>query len=131
MVRTGTEADVVDHDQLVVALVVGKGGRVEGPRGQQLGVGLSDAPRHLTQVLGVELDTERGEQVGGGPLGGGPRRPVPCGRRGARGGAGVAAALGAAGRDRRGPQGLLELRQNHLAELVARSVRGPTSRCGA
>jgi hypothetical protein len=38
-------------------------------------------------VLGVELDTERGEQVGGGPLGGGPRRPVPCGRRGARGGA--------------------------------------------
>jgi hypothetical protein len=26
-------------------------------------------------VLGVELDTERGEQVGGGPLGGGPRRP--------------------------------------------------------
>jgi hypothetical protein len=38
------------------------------PRGQQLGVGLSDARRCLTQVLGVE----RGEQVGGGPLAAGP-----------------------------------------------------------
>jgi hypothetical protein len=41
------KGDVRGHDQLVVTLVVGKGGRVEAPRGQQLGVGLSDAPRRL------------------------------------------------------------------------------------
>ncbi len=71
------KGDVLGHDQLVVTLVVGKGGRVEGPRGQQLGVGLSDAPRRLAQVLG----TEHGEQVGGGPPGGGQGRPPPVRRR--------------------------------------------------
>jgi hypothetical protein len=70
------KGDVLGHDQLVVTLVVGKGGRVEGPRGQQLGVGLSDAPRRLAQVLG----TEHGEQVGGGPPGGGQGRPPPVRR---------------------------------------------------
>jgi hypothetical protein len=68
------------HDQLVVTLVVGKGGRVEALGVSSSGVGLSDAPRRLAQALGVELDTERGEQVGGGPLGGGQGRPPPVRR---------------------------------------------------
>ena len=50
-------------DQLVVALVVGKGGRSKGPGREQLGVGVGDPARRLLESLGVHIGAERAQKV--------------------------------------------------------------------
>jgi hypothetical protein len=45
------ERDVANQDELVVALFVREGRRVEGLRGEQFRVGLRNAPGGLAQVL--------------------------------------------------------------------------------
>ena len=53
----GLEGDAPGQDELVVALVVGKGGEVEVPRGEQLGVGAGHPPGRLDQVVRVRVVT--------------------------------------------------------------------------
>ena len=50
-------------DQLVVALVVGKGGRPKGLRREQLGVRVGDPARRLLESLGVDIGTEPAQKV--------------------------------------------------------------------
>ena len=57
----GGERDRPRHHQLVVALVVRKGGGFEGLGGEQLGVRASDAGRGVGAALAVTVDAERVE----------------------------------------------------------------------
>ena len=50
-------------DQLVVALVVGKGGRPKGLRREQLGIRVGDPARRLLESLGVHVGTEPAQKV--------------------------------------------------------------------
>ena len=50
-------------DQLVVALVVGKGGGSKGLGREQLGVRVGDPARRLLESLGVHIGAERAQKV--------------------------------------------------------------------
>src|SRR3954452_11728537 len=63
------ERDVARHDELVVAAVVGERGGVEVRRRQQLGVHGGHPARRLPPRLVVEVDAERGQEVGRRALG--------------------------------------------------------------
>jgi hypothetical protein len=67
------------HDQLVVAVVVGKRRRAEGLRREQLGVGVGHPPRRLQQALGIDVGAQRPQQLARGALHG---AMVDRGRRG-------------------------------------------------
>ena len=56
------ERDRPRDDQLVVALVVGKGGGSKGRR-EQLGVGVRDPARRLLESPGVNIGAERAQKV--------------------------------------------------------------------
>jgi hypothetical protein len=57
-------------------LVVGKGGQPELTRGEQLGVRAGHPAGGVGQALPAQVDTERGQELGGGRFGGGQ---VPTG----------------------------------------------------
>jgi hypothetical protein len=65
----GVHRDVAGEDELVVVLVVGKGGEVEVAGREQLGVRRSDASRCVAQVCARGVLAQRLEQVGDRPLG--------------------------------------------------------------
>src|SRR3954451_8032759 len=71
------ERDVARHDELVVAAVVGERGGVEVRRRQQLGVHGGHPARRVPSRLVVEVDAERGQEVGRRALG---RRGRRCRR---------------------------------------------------
>ena len=59
------------HDQLVVALVVRKGGRSEGVWREQLGIGVGHPPGRVVERRGIDVGTNRPEQIARRPLQGG------------------------------------------------------------
>ena len=72
------ERDRPRDDQLVVAVVVGKRGRPERLRRQQLGVGVGDPARRLLERLGIDVGAERPQELAGRALHG---RVVDLARR--------------------------------------------------
>ena len=58
-------------DQLVIAVVVGKGGRLKRLRRQQLGIRVGHPARRLLKRLGVDVGAERPQQLPSGTLHGG------------------------------------------------------------
>ena len=63
--------------QFVIAFVVGKGGQPERLRGKQLRVRASHPRRRRSPLFGVEVDSERGQEVRCGALRGvGVHRPL-------------------------------------------------------
>jgi hypothetical protein len=65
----GLEGDAPGQDQLVVAFVVGKGGEVEFPGGEQLGIGAGHSPGCLGQVVRGRVVTQGDEEIRDRPLG--------------------------------------------------------------
>ena len=57
------ERDRPRDDQLVVAVVVGKGGRAKRLRREQLGIRVGHPAGRLLERLGVDVGAERAEQV--------------------------------------------------------------------
>jgi hypothetical protein len=58
----GVEGDVSGYHELVVVLVVRKGGEVERPRREELGVGLGDPSRSIDQRLVLDIGAKSLEQ---------------------------------------------------------------------
>src|SRR5688572_26419860 len=63
MLAEGLEGNAPGQDELVIAFVVGEGGEVEVPRGEQLGVRLGYPPGCLDQVLRGRVVAQGDEQV--------------------------------------------------------------------
>ena len=57
------EWDRPRDDQLVVTLIVGKGGRSKGLGREQLGVGVGNSARRLLESLGVDIGPEPAQKV--------------------------------------------------------------------
>ena len=73
------KGDVADDDELVVALVVGKRGELEGLRRQELGIGTCHPPWRVRQVFVAGIASEGDEEIPDGVLSCGqvdPGRPV-------------------------------------------------------